>query len=111
MTLQRFKMMLAGGLLALVLSPVASAQTRDATAMLQESVSKAVACRGEFGDDWDQVVRDALDTLEAHLLEQDPDMSKVDLDVAYTEALEGGKTMKMTPALRAYCEQAMAAGG
>lgn len=111
MTRHRIKMLLAGSLLALALTPIASAQTRDATAMLQESVAKAVACRGEFGDDWDQVVRDALDTLESHLLEQDPDMSKVDMDVIYTEALEGGKTMKMTPALRAYCEQAMAAGG
>ncbi|MGV6492783.1 hypothetical protein ACTUVK_002985 [Stenotrophomonas rhizophila] len=53
MTLHRIKMLLAGSLLALALTPIASAQTRDATAMLQESVAKAVACRGEFGDDWD----------------------------------------------------------
>jgi len=111
MNLQRIKVLLASSQLALALTPMASAQTRDTTAMLQESVAKAVACRGEFGNDWDQVVREALDSLESHLLEQDPDMSKVDLDVVYTEALEGGKTMPMTQELRAYCQQAMAAGG
>lgn len=88
----------------------AVAQEGDARAALLDTLAKAQACRTEFGGEWDAIVSDALFNLEGFLVDEDPTIPKVDLDVILAEALADGKEMPVTEDLRAHCRQVMASG-
>lgn len=93
------------------LPPRASALQPDAEAALQKTLVKAVACRNAYGAEWEPIVNDALANLEAYLLENEPDMAKVDLDVILAERLDDGKKLPVTDELRSYCRRVMSSGG
>lgn len=93
------------------LTQVAVAQEADTGATLREILVKAEACKIEFGADWEPIVNDAMTNLEDFMTEDNPDTSKVDLDVALTEALADGKELPVTEELRSYCNTVIASGG
>lgn len=109
----RFGLQLAVAALAIsgALTQIAVAQDADTGATLREILVKAEACKTEFGADWEPIVNDAMDNLVDFMTEENPDASKVDLDVALMEAVADGKELPVTEELRAYCKTVMASGG
>lgn len=101
---------IAGIALSCALPHTAWAQEGDARAALEATLVNAVACKAEFGADWDPIVNDALSNLETFLTEEDPDIAKVDLDVILAELLADGKELPMTDALKDHCRTVMASG-
>lgn len=105
------KLATAGIVLAGALTHSVAAQEGNPRTALQETLVKAVACNTEFGSSWEPIVNDALFNLESLLIEEDPTIPKVDLDVILAELLAEGKAMPATDELKEHCRNVMAAGG
>lgn len=104
------KLMIACVSLSFVQTQAASAQDVDSRAALEQTFVKAQACRNAFGSDWDPIVADGLSNLEIFLIEDDPTIPKVELDVILGELFAEGDAMPITDELRDHCRQVMASG-
>jgi len=111
--LRSFPAHLAAACVALtsVLPHAAFAQEPDARATLEDTLAKAKACQIAFGEAWDPIVEDGLFNLESYLIEQDPTIPKVELDVILAEVLADGEALPATDELREHCNNVMAYGG
>lgn len=89
-------LMLTNIALSCAVVPAAAEPGDDARAGRMEDYVNAKACRKEFGPVWDDIVAMAWEELTF-------DMAKYEMDVAFIDAEEELKKVRMTNELRQHC--------